>query len=553
MDDKIRKLRDKADKLRLKGQADKALGIYRDLRSMDPDNPRWPHLAGELLHQKGQNAEAAAMFTEAADKYMEQGFGVQAVALAKMALDCAPDHEDARRILHKLARSSHARVAQLAVQHLPGGFDGQREGSRDGSPAREPLSAGRGARAAGSAPPPVPGDAGARRRPSKRQEVKLHSGDTLDGLRLRDVVGSSQELPAIGGDNPLSMADESRQTAQRVKALEDARSEVSMVRAVSAFEVPLVDTQDSGGHFPQPELASVPGGGLTPRLSGLTDRSSVEAVQRTPLFGELDPGTLEEFVARAKVVRYAPGSQVIREGDRGGELYVVIRGGLQVVKEGPPRVVVGELHEGEFFGEISIVTDLPRQASVYAKSDCVLLEISRDMVIELIQDHPEVVSVLLRFFRRRMVEILVKTSPLFTSLDDALRMGIVREFKFLEVDPGVGFIKQGRPVPGLFVILSGTARVTTTDKGRTKLLAELGPGDVVGELALLSGQRAVVRVTAVTKCWMLFMPAKVFREKAVLIPEVVTYLRKLWSERVRAAESAGEMPTDFPVERLPVF
>jgi len=130
---------------------------------------------------------------------------------------------------------------------------------------------------------------------------------------------------------------------------------------------------------------------------------------------------------------------------------------------------------------------------------------------------------------------------------------MARDFKFLEVDPGVGFIKQGKPVPGLFVILSGRARVTTTAKGRTKLLAELGPGDIVGEIALLSGQKSVVRVAAVTKCWMLFMPAKTFREKAVLIPEVVGYLRKLWTERVQAAEAAGEQPTEFPVERLPVF
>ena len=548
MGDQIRKLRDRADKFRLKGQPDKALAIYEELRSLDPVNPRWPHLAGEIMLQKGRRPEAARLFVEAAEKYAKGGFGVQAVALAKMALDSDPGAEEARDILRKMARSSHTRIAQLAVESLPQGA-GERRGAAAGTRTAGQGSPGKaiglGKRVQGG-PPPLPADVRAEKA-ARRKAVTLHSGETLDGLRLREVIGSSQELPAVDA-GPVPARDEARQAAERVRALEEARSEVSMVRAVSAFEVPIVeDVPETTEDRPSSSM------GLAPSLMVTSRRRELQAVKRTPLFGDLDPETLEAFVSRAKVVQMAPGTQVVREGDRGGELYVVVRGALDVVKEGPPRVVVGRLEEGAFFGEISIVTDLPRQASVYAKSDCLLLEIGRGLVVELIQDHPEVVSVLLRFFRRRMVEILLKTSPLFITLDDALRVGLAREFKFLEVDPGVGFIKQGRPVPGLFVILSGKARVTTSAKGRTKLLTELGPGDIVGELALLNGQKSVVRVTAVSKCWMLFMPAKVFREKAVLIPEVVSYLRKLWSDRVRAAETAGEMPTEFPVERLPVF
>ena len=364
-----------------------------------------------------------------------------------------------------------------------------------------------------------------------------------------------------------------------IRRVEEAESEVSIVRAVSAFEVPLQEREVDGlleNLFPDDGLLGEVGEdplstsevspvgvggqhgvgerGRRPGETGDVVRAlKTEAVTSTPLFGELSSLALEQLVSKMSIREEPPGTTIIQEGDKGGELFVVVEGVLSVVKKGPPKIKVGKLGEGSFFGEIAIVTDLPRQASVVSESEVKLLEISRELVVELIQDHPEMVSVLVRFFRRRMVEIILKTSPLFSPLDNSLRRDLAKRFKFLEVDPNVRFIKQSRPIPGLFAILCGEAEVSAVYGGKTNILAELGPGDVVGETSLLSGRKSAHSVTAKSKCWMLFMPAKDLREAAVLIPDVVKYLRDLNLKRIRAAESTSDKPSEFPVERLPVY
>ncbi len=723
----VRKLRDKADKLRMKGQLQKALQVYRDLVRIDPENARWPHQAGEILKIQKKPQEAVKMFLEAASRYVSHGFGIQAIVLAKVILDMDPNQPQALDLLRRLSEkdkpqgaspgsglSGAGKSSNVEMSSSPYGdrrpsvyshssvsypkshppsveIPSMDEFSLDATNAPSTVKAPSTVRAPGLGgstsespgkaspkPPPIPvelekknGEKAARDgspppfrpKPEKpgfsdpiaiegnippaahsasgsfgpqrkvragrpgTMEINLKSGETLDGLVLKDVVGSSGEYMPVGNDDdvdeevllPSDLLDadveeprsksassgsgtgdsgsavpgggtkgrrggfalDSRLTSSyAMRRMEEAESEVSIVRAVSAFEVPIQEDEVDGlleNIFPDEEMGSLdekpsdgsgqvgkrtPGGGGssgagTVRREGTTGEVvralKTEAVTSTPLFGELSSDALEQLVARMSIRTDPAGTVIIEEGEKGGELYVVVEGDLLVNKKGPPSVTVGRLREGSFFGEIAIVTDLPRQASVVAETPVKLLQISRELVVDLIQDHPEVVGVLVRFFRRRMVEIILKTSPLFAPLDNSLRRDLAGRFKFLELDPNVRFIKQSRPLPGLFAILCGEAEVSAVYGGKTNILAELGPGDVVGETSLLSGRKAAHSVTAKSKCWMLFMPAKDLREAAVLIPEVVKYLRVLSMKRIRAAESSKEDNVEFPIERLPVY
>ncbi len=666
----VRKLRDKADKLRMKGQLQKALPIYKDLMKTDPDNPRWPHQAGEILKMQKNHGEAAAMFLKAANRYFTNGFGIQALVLAKVILDLDPDQPEALDLLKRLSENeSRVDTNRFSKYAVSTGSVSDSGVGDDSSHSSTPSVTSSGPRSVElpalnefsldgvyvpqqvkapvpRKPPPIPKDALGKPQskagpglstpplqetrkqsdfaiernlppdaPGDRAavEISLKSGETLDGLMLREVVGSSGEYypvgnmgepeggisdPDIDDDILLGPDDDAEPGSMRgeeprvrpvrprlpsdvaIRRVEEAESEVSIVRAVSAFEIPLEEREVDGlldNVFPDEEYTSASAGedqqainsgfsgsdqamdsfAGTSRRKGETGdvvrALKTEAVTSTPLFGELSSVALEKLVARMSVRMESAGATIINEGEQGGELYVVVEGVLNVTKKGPPAVTVGELREGSFFGEIAIVTDLPRQASVVAKTPVKLLVISRELVVDLIQDHPEVVAVLVRFFRRRMVEIILKTSPLFAPLDNSLRRDLARRFKFLELDPNVRFIKQSRPIPGLFAIMCGSAEVNSVYNGRTNTLAQLGPGDVVGETSLLSGGKAAHSVISKTKCWMLFMPAKDLREAAVLIPEVVKYLRVLSMKRVRAAESTPDQKHEFPVERLPVY
>ncbi len=507
MEKTVRRLRDQADRFRLKGLHDKALQAYLDLARLEPENPRWRHLAGEQQRRLGRRQEAAASFVDAAELYLKRGMGVQALALAKLALECVPGQDGAKAVLRRLARSTEETVATMARQNLP---------------SVELRALDREA-----------GGGGGRK------------SQTLDGLSLRQVLGSSQELPAV--QEEATPGD----VAARARAVAQAETEASIVRAVSAFEIPILDHELSLA-TPTAEPSHGTDVGLARPMARPTDEQ-VLAAKRTPLFGELDPASLDTLVGDMKVLEVSEGAYVVRQGEPGSALYVVASGRLEALRRTPDRpepVLVGTLGPGDFFGEISLVTALPRQASVRAVTAATLLEIDQELVVRLIQEHPTVVRVLLRFFMRRMVDILLRTSPVFRDLDETLQASFLEDFRFLEVEPGVRFIVQGRPIPGLFVLLAGKARVVVVDRSGSRVLAELGPGDVVGETALLAGRRAVTNVETTAKCWMVFMPAKAFREKAILVPEVVRYLTRLWKERLAAAGARPEDQPVFPVEHL---
>jgi predicted acylesterase/phospholipase RssA/CRP-like cAMP-binding protein len=93
-----------------------------------------------------------------------------------------------------------------------------------------------------------------------------------------------------------------------------------------------------------------------------------------PLFAGLDPVTLAELRARAEQVELAAGCYLFRAGDRSDALYVIRNGRVQVLRDG---VVVTELGRGEVVGELGLLIDAPRSASIRAVRDCTLVRLTR--------------------------------------------------------------------------------------------------------------------------------------------------------------------------------
>lgn len=105
-----------------------------------------------------------------------------------------------------------------------------------------------------------------------------------------------------------------------------------------------------------------------------------------PIFAPLPGGSLEHLAARLVPLRLDGGTVVVREGDAGDRFYIVAEGTLDVSQDG---IGIGELTRGGYFGEIALLRDTSRTATVTAQTDVVLYALDRDDFLAAVTGHPQ--------------------------------------------------------------------------------------------------------------------------------------------------------------------
>lgn len=99
------------------------------------------------------------------------------------------------------------------------------------------------------------------------------------------------------------------------------------------------------------------------------------------------------------------GDYVFREGDLGTEMYIIHEGKIEILNRmGGKDVVLAVLEKGDFFGEMSVLEDLPRAASARALTDTRLLKINGSTFDQMLRDNPEVAVRMMRKLSRRLRE-----------------------------------------------------------------------------------------------------------------------------------------------------
>ncbi|MCX5741777.1 MAG: cyclic nucleotide-binding domain-containing protein, partial [Proteobacteria bacterium] len=264
------------------------------------------------------------------------------------------------------------------------------------------------------------------------------------------------------------------------------------------------------------------------------DPEARAALASTPLFAKLPPKALEDLIPRIGMLRLEPGEFVFREGEAGAALYIISEGEVTVETAGRELARLGP---SAFFGEIALVTELPRSATVRAATRVELLSIDRDVLRAASAAGPEIVNVVLGVLRDRLIDRLARTSDLFWSFSDAERSSLAKRFELVEVARGTSLVVQDHRADGLYVMLAG--RVEVRRSGDAAPLAELGSGDVFGEMSLLSGGGSVADVRAISRVLALRMKARVFQEVIMTHPQVLEYLGALADAR-QAQASGGD-------------
>jgi hypothetical protein len=114
--------------------------------------------------------------------------------------------------------------------------------------------------------------------------------------------------------------------------------------------------------------------------------AEVAILRSIPIFAPLSALALERLAASLVPMRAPSGSIIIREGETGDRYFVVASGRVEVLIDGRP---VRQLSKGEGFGEIALLREVPRTATVRAIEDVELLTLGRDLFLEAVTGHPQ--------------------------------------------------------------------------------------------------------------------------------------------------------------------
>jgi CRP-like cAMP-binding protein len=182
------------------------------------------------------------------------------------------------------------------------------------------------------------------------------------------------------------------------------------------------------------------------------------------------------------------GDCIIWEGDKGDTFYILEEGTCSVVKGG--NVLSFQQKTGSAFGELALIHNAPRAASIRAIEDCKLWRVDRHHFRQALNEMENGMHETQTKF--------LKNISLFSDLNNGVLNRIAEAMKVKEYKDGERIIKQGEVGDEFFMIKSGNVTVTQkADKGGIeKVLTKCGPGDYFGELSLMKNEPRAASVTA---------------------------------------------------------
>jgi CRP-like cAMP-binding protein len=124
-----------------------------------------------------------------------------------------------------------------------------------------------------------------------------------------------------------------------------------------------------------------------------------------PLFHCLAAEQLDVLIRGSRTVRFGRGEKIIEQGAEGASMFVLLHGSAEVsVSQNGSLIRVGELHMGDCFGEMSLLTGERRAATVRADDDCEVIEIAQPAMAAVLRDAPDVVTQLSELLATRKME-----------------------------------------------------------------------------------------------------------------------------------------------------
>jgi len=238
-----------------------------------------------------------------------------------------------------------------------------------------------------------------------------------------------------------------------------------------------------------------------------------------------------------------------REGDRRSEEssrpYIPIDAAVDLPYDNP----VAELNPGDLFGEMTCMSYYPRSATVRAKTDCVMLEMLRN-VLDILQRNKTFRAQLERNYRNRALDSHLRSVPIFASLTKDFIDHLRDRVELLRFSPGQVICKEGDPADSFYLVRIGFVKVSEDRPGGELVLAYLARGGYFGEIALLNRTPRTATCTALDHVEAVRISREDFELMLERFPDVRARLEAIARQRLEENRQRLTQLQTLPVDQF---
>jgi predicted acylesterase/phospholipase RssA/CRP-like cAMP-binding protein len=276
--------------------------------------------------------------------------------------------------------------------------------------------------------------------------------------------------------------------------------------------------------------------------STLTQR--LKLFESIKCYKEFSQDLFRDLAAKTQLVTMRPGDNVFCQGDNPKGLYIIVKGGLQMVVESRNRrkSVVKELIPGDAVGLIALLAGGKHNSTIFAVKETTLAELEQENFEELLDKYPDMQDQLLDIFfhRLRRTHLAVVLPEYFKVMDENTFDYMESLFEWVHLKRGQTLYQKGDVEDSLYILINGLLHMV--DPGGNdqpdRLINVVYSSQTVGEMALLSDEIRTESVYAVRDCDLVKLSRAAFESISEKYPEVMMAISRILVDRLRQV-SAG--------------
>jgi predicted acylesterase/phospholipase RssA/CRP-like cAMP-binding protein len=258
---------------------------------------------------------------------------------------------------------------------------------------------------------------------------------------------------------------------------------------------------------------------------------------KNTVFNLLDEVLAHTMDEELEHISLSQGEILFKQGDLGNCVYILQKGNLGVrlqFADGKELDIGKEDEPGTSVGEMSIVTGRKRAVTVYALSKSELIRLSKEGFDKLTERYPQILADITKTMapRWQRVQLARVLRELLGAIDTDALLELQEKLEWQQLSHGEVLFYQGDPGDAAYIVVNGRLRISVSlPDGRKRVVDESGPGDIVGEFALLTSDVRSATVKAIRETDLVKLTPSLFTSLIKRYPHAMIQIARIIIER----------------------